>query len=337
MYIYEEERDISDFPLYTSKSLEFYLDGFYHKKIGIIDIETTGLSPESSHFILGGMVIFSEHRVHIRQIMADDIAEEAKILGIYLKEISTLDLIVSYNGKHFDINFLIERAKRLLQGKFFYIPFHLDIYLFLNGHSSLRKILPNLKQKTVENYMGLWDKRKDEISGSDSVKLYMNYARSRDREVRDLILLHNRDDICQLSRLLRVFEKVDMAQGFFHRGFPAGSLSVGKITIDAGKLSFRGWQTSACDYRAFELFGRPCDIKFDRKSLTFEINLPLIYKKPFSIIDLRNFPMDFSDFSNYETFDLGFLMLRRSEQIHYRETIHFVKIFVDYILKELIL
>ena len=50
----------------------------------------------------------------------------------------------------------------------------------LNGHSPIKRFVPNLKQKTVENYMGLWQSRDDEISGAESVELYNVYEKNHD-------------------------------------------------------------------------------------------------------------------------------------------------------------
>ena len=50
--------------------------------------------------------------------------------------------------------------------------------------------------------MGLWQSRDDEISGAESVELYNTYEKIQDPALGEKILLHNSDDILQLSRLL---------------------------------------------------------------------------------------------------------------------------------------
>ena len=79
------------------------------------------------------------------------------------------------------------------------MPYNLDLYLVLNGHSPIKKFVPNLKQKTVENYMGLWQSRTDEISGAESVELYNTYEKTGREDLESKILLHNSDDVIQLT------------------------------------------------------------------------------------------------------------------------------------------
>jgi uncharacterized protein YprB with RNaseH-like and TPR domain len=136
---------------------------------GVLDIETTGLNPSKNKFILGGLFNKNEEKVH--QLFAETRADEQEALAAYLDEIYKLDMVITYNGKHFDIPFIEKRAaahKMNIEP----LPYNLDLYLILNGHSPVKKFVPNLKQKTVENYMGLWVNRKDEIDGGESVELY---------------------------------------------------------------------------------------------------------------------------------------------------------------------
>ena len=66
----------------------------------------------------------------------------------------------------------------------------------------------------------MWAKRADEISGAESVDLYYRFLETGDRAVRDIILLHNKDDIMQLSRLIKILGKLDLHEIMFHTGFP---------------------------------------------------------------------------------------------------------------------
>lgn len=56
-------------------------------------------------------------------------------------------------------------------------PYNLDLYLCLNGHSEIRNLLPSLKQKSVEAYMGLAPGRGDEIDGKESIALYRRFRK----------------------------------------------------------------------------------------------------------------------------------------------------------------
>ena len=177
--------------IYTSPLLDFYFEDL---KMGSLDIETTGLDPVRTKFILGGLYDFAAGE--FLQFFAESTDEEAEVLQAYMDRMSQLDVVVTYNGKHFDIPFVETRYRRLFGREYDgYMPFNFDLYLLLNGHSPLRQFVPNLRQKTVESYMGLWDGRTDEISGADSVEMYYEYVRTRDPELERQILLHNSDDV----------------------------------------------------------------------------------------------------------------------------------------------
>ena len=225
----------------------------------MLDIETTGLTPARSKFVLGGLLTFAEDCTTLKQFFAESAAEESRLLSLYLAEALQYDALITYNGARFDIPFLRERAERLgLPAPDF--PYNLDLYLVLNRFSALRKVLPNLKQKTVEEFMGLWPLRKDDISGAESARLYQEYLRLSKNSIRlesnanlesstqleigvnleesawlensarleniaakaalEAMLLHNRDDVLQLARLLPVLEKTDFHSAMYAFGFP---------------------------------------------------------------------------------------------------------------------
>ena len=48
-------------PLYTSSLLDFYFSGM---RIGVLDIETTGLNPARNKFILGGLLDLQTMTIH---------------------------------------------------------------------------------------------------------------------------------------------------------------------------------------------------------------------------------------------------------------------------------
>ena len=128
----------------------------------------------------------------------------------------TSDKLIISMAAGVDLPF-VEKRWRRYSGASAALPYNLDLYLVLNGHSPIKRFVPNLKQKTVENYMGLWQSRDDEISGAESVELYNVYEKNHDPALGEKILLHNSDDILQLSRLLPVIGKSD-----FHSHGSAG-------------------------------------------------------------------------------------------------------------------
>ncbi len=332
-YIIENNYTDNKYMRYQSRILNFYMGNVKNNKIGVLDIETTGLSPHNSHFILGGLLLYTDKGVTVKQYFAESLAEEKQTLLAFLEDVKHLDVIITYNGKHFDLKYLRTRMSQLGILEDYQFPFNLDLYLVLNGHSSLRKLLPNLKQKTVENFMGLWASRTDEISGADSVDMYYQFLQTKSSELRHLILLHNRDDVLQLSQLLPVLEKSDIHKAFFCLGFPVENLYISKISFDSKEVKIHGSQRNPLSYSAYGFDDCPCILDFDRFSEEFYINLPIIKRSGLVIADTKAFEKDFSDLQKYETFENGFLVLKQGNLINYMEANHFVKILLERILE----
>ena len=313
-------------------------------KICVLDIETTGLSPDRSHFVIGGLLsLKGDGTALFSQYFAEDLSEERKLLQTYIEEASKHDVILTFNGKKFDVPFLLGRAKHLDLNTT-NLPHNLDLYLVLNGHSSLRKLLPNLKQKTVENYMGLWSQREDTISGAESASLYIQYLIMKENyedtdELMNVLLLHNQDDVLQLGKLLPVFEKTDFHKAMFHLGFPVISkdkkLSVQSIELEKSFLKVSGGQTSSpFDFISYGDSSSDCQILFEKRSKTFEVYFPIIRRNDLIILDLLKIPFNLAEeFSKSQNFESGYLVFMSQNDIKYKETNFFIKSFLLKVLE----
>lgn len=320
---------------YQSNIFRFYFDGL---KPGVIDIETTGLDPGRSRFVLGGLVTPDARGKSFYQILAESKEEEIPLIRSFLSELKDLDVLISYNGDHFDLPFLYKRL-RLNRIPTEELPFYqsLDLYRILDRYSNFRKILPNLKQKTVEEFLGLWANRTDEISGADSVVLYHEYLRTGDPAIRDIILLHNKDDILQLSRLIKVFEKLDLHKIMFHSGFIVPHLDkrayIQNIWLRKDSVYVSGVHKNVpMDYRCWQ---NSHEASFCVKHRTFTLRIPWRNKKNCSYIDLEEFPYDCSVLEKYPGFEAGYLLARSGGEVSYAEINHLIKILLIEILKEI--
>ncbi len=315
--------------LYASRTLDFYFQGM---RIGVLDIETTGLNPAVNHFILGGLYSVPDKTLH--QFFAETRAEEEEALRGYLEVLSTMDMVITYNGRHFDLPFLEKRWKKYA-GTPARTPYNLDLYLVLNGYSPIKRFVSNLKQKTVENYMGLWQSRDDEISGAESVELYNAYERNQDPALGEKILLHNSDDILQLSRLLPVIGKSDFHKAMTTLGFPAGSLTIRKISTGRDTLTITGEQRDCLfDYMGFQFRDLAVQSRFSRKHGDFSLEIPLIRDQGFGIVDLRAAGLAEQDFEKYPGCSSGFLIVEKNSEKQYRELNDFAKQFISLFLAE---
>ncbi|MGI6205741.1 MAG: ribonuclease H-like domain-containing protein [Anaerovoracaceae bacterium] len=208
------------------------------------DIETTGLSPKKCAVILGGVTVPSGEGTRLAlQYFADKPSEEPELLDRYCGMLSQYDTVVTYNGDSFDLPFLKKRMKAAgIRTDVLDHIYSLDMYKVLRRYSGLPELLPDMKQKTVENFMGGGDLRRDEISGGDSVRQYFEYVRSsgaRRGQLLDNILLHNRDDIVQLTGITSILHKLDLHEIMYKEGFPVKA-GVAKFAVKKIKLGKDG-------------------------------------------------------------------------------------------------
>ncbi len=316
---------------YHSRVFEEYFGGL---STAIFDIETTGLYPGSSRTILGGLLLPGEDGSQILQYFAEDNRSEKELLLSYSSALSSCDVLISYNGNGFDLPFLKHRFEK------YKIPLDLDIsqsfdlYRALHHYSKMREILPNLKQKTIEAYLGLSPEREDEISGGESVVLYEEYLRTGSPGVREKILLHNRDDLIQLSAILRILDKLDLHKILFHEGFAVASgekrVFLKKMTMGRNLLTVTGRTRDVdLDYYSFET-GYQAVHRIENKELT--LSIPFETRQGAAFLDLESITADFSPLEIYPSFASGYLILQEKKKTNYAEINKMVKIILGEIL-----
>lgn len=201
----------------------------------LFDIETTGLSADTSYLYLIGAIHKSGDDTVLTQWFCDEYSEEKDILQSFLTFLENYSRLVHYNGTGFDIPYLNKKIKR----------HHLRGYISAENSTDLYKLLlpykkhtafPDFKQKTLEASAGF--ERKDTFTGGDLIDVYAAYAgKSRlatltgnteeADALRHVLLLHNHDDLLGLFHL---YHKTRLP-AFFN-----GELSPSVLKIPEGLL-----------------------------------------------------------------------------------------------------
>ena len=162
----------------------------------MFDLETTGLS--STPVFLVGAMSWEGDRLVARQFLARNYAEEPAILSMFLEWAATKKLLVSFNGKSFDLPYV--RVRAAANG----IPFELDMPHFDLLHVSRRAWrdeVPNHKLQTLETHLcGRY--RTDDIPGSEIPKAYHDYVRTSNAVEIVEVLRHNLLDLVTLADLM---------------------------------------------------------------------------------------------------------------------------------------
>jgi len=176
------------------------------EKILFVDIETTGLSPDNSIIYMIGCGYIKNDSCRTIQFFADKPEDEEAILYSFYNFVLKFNTLVTFNGNKFDIPFLAARMDR------YDIPLNfnnysgVDIYKRIRPYRSLFN-LPDLKQKTVETFLDI--ERDDEKSGSELIKVYMQYAEKPAEYELNLLLGHNFDDITGMMKIISMLSYSD--------------------------------------------------------------------------------------------------------------------------------
>lgn len=182
-----------------------------NKRAIYFDIETTGLSAQSSYVYLIGCAYKEEDTYCLTQWMCTEPAEEKELLRLFFDKAKDYDLLLHYNGTGFDLPFLEKKAKRHCLSSPLSDLESLDLY------ASARKLKPylttvDMKLKSMEQFFGFT--RTDVFSGGDLIEVYAQFLglyrlnemtnHSKEQEVTALahvLLLHNAEDIKNLPSL----------------------------------------------------------------------------------------------------------------------------------------
>ncbi|MBR5228689.1 MAG: ribonuclease H-like domain-containing protein [Firmicutes bacterium] len=320
MRIIEERIDSAffDSPIFSE-----YFGGL---KIVVADIETTGLSPARCAVILGGALAPDpEGGLKAIQFFGDTVDDEAELLDRYADFLSQYDIVVTYNGNKFDLPFIRKRmAQRKLDTSRLDHLYSLDLYRVLKKHSHLPELLPNMKQKTVEIFMGESDDRTDEIDGAESVELYYEYVGCcgpRKGEILDRILLHNRDDIVRLGSMLKIIRTLNLHEIMYHMGFPVAFTEM-KATVE--EMSFSGRKLSVAgrvdgvisDYMCFD-DGFELEVKAQKHGFKLDIICDSV--DGFTVVDAKALGVVTPQMRDLGGYESGYLILRDGKDVRYHE------------------
>ncbi len=177
------------------------------EKALFLDIETTGLSARNAGLYLIGVVYEKDGAWRYRQWFVDTVLKEKEMLQSFSEFASSYDTLVTFNGTTFDLPFLKACAKQ------YHMELGLEEKESVDLYSRLRPLkgflgMNSLKQKAFEERMGIF--REDKFSGGELIDVYKNYVKEPSDEAKELLLLHNRDDLLGMLKVteLLTFEKI---------------------------------------------------------------------------------------------------------------------------------
>ena len=166
------------------------------EQLMFMDIETTGL--DNSPLFLIGTMVWEAGGFEARQYLARNYAEEAAVISFFRDACAARKLLVTFNGKSFDVPFIRLRATATRAP----LPVelaHLD--LLHECRRVWRHSLPNCKLQTLERYV-CGRQRVGDIPGDQIADAYHAYVRTDNAWQIVDILKHNLLDLITMADLL---------------------------------------------------------------------------------------------------------------------------------------
>ena len=327
-----------------SNILSRYLGGMNY---GVFDVETLGLNPQYCPLVLAGFLTpLDATSCQVTQYFAESPDDEPAILENVCRDLASVDYLITYNGRHFDVPFIERRCAKLGLPAFDFRGYDLDLYLMLNGYSQLKYFVKNLKQKTIERYMGLGGSREDSISGAESIELYEAFLSCYDADEKALlqrrILLHNHDDVLQLFSLMPILKQVDVHKAFYYLGFPVGgrsgwpTLSVSSIRTGSWGVDVEGvYAGEPFSYISYDSFSAQFSCEF-REDGSFSFKFHTERHKGNVFLNLRLYFDDFASFASYPHFVNNFLLVSNGREANYLEINAFIRAFLHRFMEDMV-
>lgn len=216
-----------------------------------IDTETTGLSGGSGNlaFMVGAARYTGQRRLEVRQYVLASFAAESCMLRELLSWVGPNAVLVSYNGKCFDLPLLATRQKmQRIEGSLGCLR-HLD--LMYGVRRAYRSHWPDCRLQTAEKrLLGLY--RKDDLPGSEAPAAWQAWLRWAATSQLARVIAHNYQDVVSLALL--------------HRRLPAVYAGNGLPGVNHAAIG-AAWRQAGQDERARQVWESAGDLLDDHGSL----------------------------------------------------------------------
>jgi uncharacterized protein YprB with RNaseH-like and TPR domain len=167
-----------------------------------LDTETTGLAGGSGTVaFLVGVGVISSGGFELKQYFLREPAEEASMLAALANDLAQFDVLVTYNGKSFDVPLLETRFTMNRRKAPFTRLKHVDL---LYGARRLWRLkLESCRLQELEKRI-LGHERVGDVGGGFIPNLYFDYLRNGDAAPLEPVLFHNAIDILSLACLTAI-------------------------------------------------------------------------------------------------------------------------------------
>jgi len=167
-----------------------------------LDTETTGLSGGTGTVpFLIGLAYFTAQGLVLEQLLVRRLGEEAPMLARVREHLDRCALLVTFNGKSFDLPLL---RTRFVMNRLAPPPDrpHLDLLHVARRVHRARKTACNLTS-LERNVLGF--ERADDVPSSEISAIYLHFLRSGDARALLGVIEHNAFDVASMAALLALY------------------------------------------------------------------------------------------------------------------------------------
>ncbi len=206
-----------------------------------LDTETTGLSRGAGTVaFLVGIGFIHGHELIVRQYLMRDYDEEIFVLRHVLSHFENSPVLVTFNGRTFDMPLLQSRCIMQRMRVDFSSCQHADLLHTARRVWKLR--LNSCRLSALEEHI-YHEPRVDDLPGAEVPQRYFDYLKSHDFSLLEDILKHNAQDIVTLMRLL--YTLADLHENPMSAEHIQDIFSLGRVYEKRGRH-----QTARACYRA---------------------------------------------------------------------------------------
>lgn len=177
------------------------------ESILFIDIETTGFTAKSSSLYLIGTAYYENGKWYIKQWFANTCEEEKEILSAFFNFAIRFTHLVHFNGNNFDLPYLLQKCRQYNLPYSFNRFKGIDLYRRISPYKNVLR-LPNCKQKTLEQFLGI--ERDDTYNGGELISVYHTYVKNPTDFALQALTLHNADDMKGMLNILPMLSYYDL-------------------------------------------------------------------------------------------------------------------------------
>jgi uncharacterized protein YprB with RNaseH-like and TPR domain len=177
------------------------LSYFTPEDLVFLDIETTGLWASQPLFLIG-LLYYRDDQIIIKQYFARHYSEEKAVLAAANELLQQFKVVVSYNGKRFDVPYITGRS---VEHRLFFSYPHHQVDMLYHARRRFKGKLPDCRLITLEEQL-LNFEREDDIPGFLIPETYHRFVQRQDVNLVQPIIDHNRLDLLAMARMFNIVD-----------------------------------------------------------------------------------------------------------------------------------